>query len=76
MRDTTTILLAKYHAPEKKESFYAKKKVSPFVNFEVGRLKKNKKEEKENDDDDDDDKLQSGGAVFRIYHYIRVFYIL
>ena len=34
------ILLAKDHASERKESFYAKIKVSSFVNFEVDRLKK------------------------------------
>ena len=28
------------HAPERKESFYAKIDVSAFVNFEVDRLKK------------------------------------
>ena len=43
MRDPTTILLPKDHAPERKESFYAKIKVSTFVNFEVGRFKKKKK---------------------------------
>ena len=37
------ILLAKDHAPERKESFYAKIKVSTFVNFEVDHLKKKKK---------------------------------
>ena len=42
-RDPTTILLAKDHAPEKKELFCAKIKVSAFVNFEVDRLKKMKK---------------------------------
>ena len=36
------ILLAKGHAPESKELFYAKIKVSTFVNFEVGQLKKKK----------------------------------
>ena len=39
-RDPTTILLVKDHAPERKESFYAKIKVSAFVNFTVDRLKK------------------------------------
>ena len=34
------ILLAKDHASERKELFYAKIKVSSFVNFEVDRLKK------------------------------------
>ena len=38
-RDPTTILLASDHAQERKELFYAKMKVSRFVNFEVGRLK-------------------------------------
>ena len=42
MRDPTTILLAQDHAPERKESFYVKIKVSAFVNFEVGHLKKKK----------------------------------
>ena len=31
----TTILLVKDHAPERKESFFPKIKVSAFVNFEV-----------------------------------------
>ena len=31
--------LTKDYAPERKESFYAKIKVSTFVNFEVDRLK-------------------------------------
>ena len=47
VRDPTTILLPKDHAPKRKESFYAKIKVSAFANFEVGRLiKKKKKMEK------------------------------
>ena len=33
-------MLAKNHAPERKESFYGKIKVSASVNFEVVRLKK------------------------------------
>ena len=37
-----TILLAKNHALERKESFYDEIKVSAFVNFEVDRLKKKK----------------------------------
>ena len=41
-----TILLPKDHAPERKESFYAKIKVSAFANFEVGRLIKKKKKKK------------------------------
>ena len=32
------ILLALDHAPEGKESFYTKTKVSAFVNFEVGQF--------------------------------------
>ena len=43
MRDRKTILLAKDHAPETKESFHTEIMVSAFVNFEVGRLKKNNK---------------------------------
>ena len=35
--------MAKYHAPDTKESFYAEIKVSAFVTFEVDRLKKEKK---------------------------------
>lgn len=35
-----TILLAKDHAPERKESFYATIKLSAFVNFEVDQEKK------------------------------------
>ena len=42
-RDPMTILLAKDYASERKESFHAKIKVSVFVNFEVGRLKKKMK---------------------------------
>ena len=38
--DPTTILLAKDCAPDWKESFYAKIKVSTFVCFEVDRLEK------------------------------------
>ena len=34
-RDPMMSLLAKVHALERKESFYAKIKVSTFVNFEV-----------------------------------------
>ena len=34
------ILLVKDHAPERKELFYAKMKVSMFVNFTVDHLKK------------------------------------
>ena len=34
------ILLPMDHAAERKKSFYAKIKVSAFVNFEVDRLKK------------------------------------
>ena len=37
-----TILLAKNHALERKESFYDEIKVRTFVNFEVDRLKKKK----------------------------------
>ena len=40
------ILLVKDRAPERKESFYSKIKVSAFANFEVGRLIKKKKMEK------------------------------
>ena len=46
MRDPTTILLPKDHAPERKESFYAKIKVSAFANSEVGRLIKKMKKKK------------------------------
>ena len=42
-RDPTTILLVKDHAPERKELFYVKIKVSTLVNFVVDRLKKKKK---------------------------------
>ena len=38
-RDPTTILLAKEHAPDRKESFYAKIKVRAFFSFEVDGLK-------------------------------------
>ena len=38
-----TILLAKDHALEKKELFYAKIEVSMFVNFEVDHLKKKRR---------------------------------
>ena len=46
VRDHTTILLPKNHAPERKESFYAKIKMSAFANFEVDRLIKKKKKKK------------------------------
>ena len=35
-----TILLAKDHAPKRKESFYVKIKVSVFINFEIDPQKK------------------------------------
>ena len=38
--DPTTILLVKDHASERKESLYAKIKVSTFVTFTVDCLKK------------------------------------
>ena len=58
-----TIPFAKDHTLERKESFYAKIKVSAFVNF----VEDNKKK-----------KMMKKSAVweFSVYHYSGVFYLL
>ena len=55
--------MAKNHARERNNPFYAKTKVSEFANFEVGRLMKKKME-------------KSAVYQFSVCHCSGVFYLL